>query len=219
MFLLKKSYHLKSTPSRALNNKLFNSPKILWEEKASNFLVKNSLPKISGPWKLMLLGDGSPTRHLQLLTNQETKIKLISMQLDPLSTQEGPTELNQLNGPLIRRQVWIKSNNKNLAWAESWWNADQVSENLKAKEEPIWKNLTQDRSELFREVDRISLVNAKWLEDQFCFKGPFWSRNYRFFRDKKPLTIIREVFNPNLETLLGYSGIKEFTKLYSSSSS
>jgi len=166
----------------------------------------------------MLLGDGSPTRHLQLLTNQETKIKLISMQLDPLSTQEGPTELNQLNGPLIRRQVWIKSNNKNLAWAESWWNTDQVSENLKAKEEPIWKNLTQDRSELFREVDRISLVNAKWLEDQFCFKGPFWSRNYRFFRNKKPLTIIREVFNPNLETLLGYSGIKEFTKLYSSSS-
>jgi len=50
--------------------------------------VKNSLPKISGPWKLMLLGDGSPTRHLQLLTNQETKIKLISMQLDPLSLKK-----------------------------------------------------------------------------------------------------------------------------------
>ena len=166
----------------------------------------------------MLLGDGSPTRHLQLLTNQETKIKLISMQLDPLYSQEGPKELNQLNSPLIRRQVWIKNNNKNLAWAESWWNAEQVSENFKAKEDPIWKNLTQDRSELFREVDRISLVNAKWLEDQFCFKGPYWSRNYRFFRNKKPLTIIREVFNPHLENLLGSSGIKEFTNLYSSSS-
>ena len=47
----------------------------------------------------MLLGDGSPTRHLQLLTNQETKIKLIAMKLDPLSSQEGPKELNQLNGP------------------------------------------------------------------------------------------------------------------------
>ena len=76
----------------------------------------------------MLLGDGSPTRHLQLLTNQETKIKLISMQIDPLFIEEGPKELNQLNGPLIRRQVWIKNNNKNLAWAESWWNAEQVSE-------------------------------------------------------------------------------------------
>ncbi len=166
----------------------------------------------------MLLGDGSPTRHLQLLTNEETKINLISMQLDPLFSQEGPKELTQLNGPLIRRQVWIRNNNKNLAWAESWWNAEQVSENLKAKEEPIWKNLTQNRSELFREVDRISLVNSKWLEDQFCFRGPFWSRNYRFFRDKKPLTIIREVFNPHLESLLGSSGIEEFTNLYSSSS-
>ena len=202
----------------ALNNKLFNSPKILWEEKATAFLVANALPKISGAWKLMLLGDGSPTRHLQLLTNHETKIRLISMQIDPLFKKEGPREIDQLKEPLIRRQVWIRNQNKNLAWAESWWNSEQVSQNLKSKEEPIWKNLTQDRSELFREVDSISIVNSNWLEEQFCFEGPFWSRNYRFFRNKKPLTIIREVFNPLLETWLGPSGIQNFSNLYSSSS-
>ena len=202
----------------ALNNKLFNSPKILWEEKATAFLVSNALPKISGAWKLMLLGDGSPTRHLQLLTNHETKIRLISMQIDPLFEKEGPREIDQLKEPLIRRQVWIRNQNKNLAWAESWWNSQQVSQNLKSKEEPIWKNLTQDRSELFREVDSISIVNSNWLEEEFCFEGPFWSRNYRFFRNKKPLTIIREVFNPLLETWLGPSGIQNFSNLYSSSS-
>ena len=202
----------------ALNNKLFNSPKILWEEKATAFLVANALPKISGAWKLMLLGDGSPTRHLQLLTNHETKIRLISMQIDPLFEKEGPREIDQLQEPLIRRQVWIRNQNKNLAWAESWWNSEQVSQNLKSKEEPIWKNLTQDRSELFREVDSISIVNSNWLEEEFCFEGPFWSRNYRFFRNKKPLTIIREVFNPLLETWLGPSGIQNFSNLYSSSS-
>ncbi len=202
----------------ALNNKLFNSPKILWEEKATAFLVANALPKISGAWKLMLLGDGSPTRHLQLLTNHETKIRLISMQIDPLFKKEGPREIDQLKKPLIRRQVWIRNQNKNLAWAESWWNSEQVSQNLKSKEEPIWKNLTQDRSELFREVDSISIVNSNWLEEEFCFEGPFWSRNYRFFRNKKPLTIIREVFNPLLETWLGPSGIQNFSNLYSSSS-
>ena len=202
----------------ALNNKLFNSPKILWEEKATTFLVANALPKISGAWKLMLLGDGSPTRHLQLLTNHETKIRLISMQIDPLFKKEGPREIDQLKEPLIRRQVWIRNQNKNLAWAESWWNSEQVSQNLKSKEEPIWKNLTQDRSELFREVDSISIVNSNWLEEEFCFEGPFWSRNYRFFRNKKPLTIIREVFNPLLETWLGPSGIQNFSNLYSSSS-
>ena len=201
-----------------LNNKLFNSPKILWEEKATAFLVANALPKISGAWKLMLLGDGSPTRHLQLLTNHETKIRLISMQIDPLFKKEGPREIDQLKEPLIRRQVWIRNQNKNLAWAESWWNSEQVSQNLKSKEEPIWKNLTQDRSELFREVDSISIVNSNWLEEEFCFEGPFWSRNYRFFRNKKPLTIIREVFNPLLETWLGPSGIQNFSNLYSSSS-
>ncbi len=202
----------------ALNNKLFNSPKILWEEKATAFLVANALPKISGAWKLMLLGDGSPTRHLQLLTNYETKIRLISMQIDPLFEKEGPREIDQLKEPLIRRQVWIRNQNQNLAWAESWWNSEQVSQNLKSKEEPIWKNLTQDRSELFREVDSISIVNSNWLEEEFCFEGPFWSRNYRFFRNKKPLTIIREVFNPLLETWLGPSGIQNFSNLYSSSS-
>ena len=201
-----------------LHNKLFNSPKILWEEKATAFLVANALPKISGAWKLMLLGDGSPTRHLQLLTNHETKIRLISMQIDPLFEKEGPREIDQLKEPLIRRQVWIRNQNKNLAWAESWWNSEQVSQNLKSKEEPIWKNLTQDRSELFREVDSISIVNSNWLEEEFCFEGPFWSRNYRFFRNKKPLTIIREVFNPLLETWLGPSGIQNFSNLYSSSS-
>ena len=202
----------------SLNNKLFNSPEILWEEKAASFLVENSYPRISGSWKLMLLGDGSPTRHLQLLTNQETKINLISMKIDDLSNKEAPREIDQLRGPLIRRQVWIRNQNKNLAWAESWWNAEEVGQNLKSKEEPIWKNLTQDRSELFREVDSISLVTSKWLEKEFLFKGPFWSRNYRFFRNKKPLTIIREVFNPYLETWLGPSGIKEFTNLCSPSS-
>ena len=202
----------------ALNNKLFNSPKILWKEKATAFLVANALPEISGAWKLMLLGDGSPTRHLQLLTNHETKIRLISMQIDPLFKKEGPREIDQLKEPLIRRQVWIRNQNKNLAWAESWWNSEQVSQNLKSKEEPIWKNLTQDRSELFREVDSISIVNSNWLEEEFCLEGPFWSRNYRFFRNKKPLTIIREVFNPLLETWLGPSGIQNFSNLYSSSS-
>jgi len=63
-----------------------------------------------------------------------------------------------LNEPLIRRQVWIKNNNKKLAWAESWWNAEQVNENLKAKEEPIWKNLTQDRSELLEKLIEFHLL-------------------------------------------------------------
>ena len=166
----------------------------------------------------MLLGDGSPTRHLQLLTKQETKIELIGMNENNHFKGEGPKEIHQLKKPLIRRQVWIKNNERKLAWAESWWNIEQVKVNLTNKKEPIWKNLTQDRSELFREIDTIGLVKSNWLEKEFSCKGPFWSRNYRFFRSRKPLTIIREVFNPYIERWIGDSGINKFKNLYSSSS-
>ena len=195
------------------NNNLFNSPKILWEEKASVFLNNNSYPEILGAWKLMLLGDGSPTRHLQLLTKQETKIELIGMNLDNKLSKETPKEINQLTKPLIRRQVWIKNNDMTLAWAESWWNVEEVNMNLTNKKEPIWKNLTKDRSELFREVDTIAIVDSHWLQKEFSLKGPFWSRNYRFFRNKRPLTIIREVFNPFIQKWLGNSGIEGYLKL------
>tara|TARA_B100001989_G_scaffold74160_1_gene50738 strand:- start:12 stop:620 length:609 start_codon:yes stop_codon:yes gene_type:complete len=200
------------------NNNLFNSPEILWESSASVFLDKNKFPEIPGAWKLMLLGDGSPTRHLQLLTKKETKIELIGMNLDHELSKKTPIEINQLTKPLIRRQVWIKNNDITLAWAESWWNIDAVNTNLTNKKEPIWKNLTKDRSELFREVDTISIVDSHWLQKEFSFKGPFWSRNYRFFRNKKPLTIIREVFNPFIEKWLGNSGIEEYLNLQSTSS-
>ena len=90
--------------------------------------------------------------------------------------------------------------------------------NLPNKKEPIWKNLTKDRSELFREVDAISIVNSHWLQEEFSIKGPFWSRNYRFFRNKKPLTIIREVFNPNIEKWLGNSGLVGYLNLLSTAS-
>ena len=140
------------------------------------------------------------------------------MNIDDLNVKDAPKEISQLEKPLIRRQVWIKSEERTLAWAESWWNVKQVNINLTNTKDPIWKNLTKDRSELFREVDTLSLVNSQWLEEEFDLKGPFWSRNYRFFRNKRPLTIIREVFNPCIETWLGDSGIKGFKNLFPSSS-
>jgi len=177
----------------------------------------NQLPEIPGAWKLMLLGDGSPTRHLQLLTKKETKVNLIGMDIEQLSIKDAPDEINQLKTPLIRRQVWIENEDITLAWAESWWNIEQVRLSLTNTKDPIWKNLTKDRSELFREVDAISIVNSPWLTKKFKDKGPFWSRNYRFFRNKKPLTIIREVFNPAIEKWLGNGNIDNFSNLYSSS--
>ncbi len=151
----------------------------------------------------MLLGDGSPTRHLHLLTGHPVKVKLIAMEIERTLSKETPIEVRELEPPLIKRQVWLICGQQTLAWAESWWNAKEADKHLQNKNQPIWKSLTQDKSELFREVDGLALANAIWLEKEFQHKGPFWCRHYRFFRHSKELTVIREVFNPELELWLG----------------
>ncbi len=161
--------------------------------------------KLSGAWQLMLLGDGSPTRHLSLLTGEEVKIELIGMALDPYPNHTAPKEINELQPPLLKRQVWLKCGSQTLAWAESWWNQKEAEHHMQNSNQPIWHSLTQGRSELFREVDGLALVQSDWLEARFKQKAPFWSRHYRFFRDQKELTVIREVFNPMLEKWLGNS--------------
>ncbi|KGG13706.1 hypothetical protein EV05_0364 [Prochlorococcus sp. MIT 0601] len=163
----------------------------------------NVSQKLSGPWQLMLLGDGSPTRHLNLLTGEKVKVKLIAMQSEQQGCKGAPIEIEELKPPLLRRQVWLRCGSQTLAWAESWWNQKEAERHLKNKEQPIWDSLTKGRSELFREVDGLALVNASWLEKEFKKEGPFWSRHYRFFRQEKELTVIREVFNPELEMWLG----------------
>jgi hypothetical protein len=75
--------------------------------------------------------------------------------------------------------------------------------NLQQRDQPIWRSLTSNRAELFREVDGVAQVQAAWLEQRFGRPGPFWCRHYRFFRAGQPLTVIREVFSPALEHWLG----------------
>ncbi len=198
---------MKTTKDKA--SFLLTPLEIIWEAPSNAVLSGDGPKEVSGPWKLMLLGDGSPTRHLRLLTGSEVQVQLIAMEEDLNSSNNAPKEVAELTLPLLRRQVWLQCGSETLAWAESWWNQKEAELHLKNKDEPIWRSLTQGRSELFREVDGLALVTASWLEQGFSSQGPFWSRHYRFFRQARELTVIREVFSPELETWLGATPRKE----------
>ena len=58
--------------------------------------------QLPGPWRLMLLGDGSPTRHLRLLTGQPVAVDLIGMTPEPLDHPDAPPEVKELTPPLLR---------------------------------------------------------------------------------------------------------------------
>ena len=182
---------------------LLPSPGFLWQATAGD---RQDIPaggELSGPWKLLLLGDGSPTRHLQLLTGFPVEIELIAMAAEPGGCAGAPPEVAHLAEPLLRRQVWLACGERTLGWAESWWNQAEAEAHLQDRRLPIWRSLTAGRAELFREVDGFGQVQEAWLEERFGCAGPFWSRHYRFFRQSRELTVIREVFSPALERWLG----------------
>ena len=97
-----------------------HSPEVIWKASKESVLSGKGNPKLSGAWQLMLLGDGSPTRHLKLLTGHEVAIKVISMATENNNEIGVPEEVNELEPPLIRRQVWLTCGDLTLAWAESW---------------------------------------------------------------------------------------------------
>lgn len=182
---------------------LLPSPRLLWQAPLAEVLAASAGRQLSGAWKLLLLGDGSPTRHLQLLTGQPVEVELIAMAPDPGNDPLIPAEVGELRAPLLRRQVWLNCGGLTLGWAESWWNQGEADRHLRDRHQPIWRSLTSGRAELFREVDGLAQVQASWLEERFSVPGPFWSRHYRFFRAGRELTVIREVFSPVLEQWLG----------------
>ena len=90
------------------NQSQLSSPEVIWKASKENVLSGKGNQKLSGPWQLMLLGDGSPTRHLKLLTGHEVAIKVISMGRENKNNNGVPEEVNELDPPLLRRQVWLK---------------------------------------------------------------------------------------------------------------
>ncbi|ARV57253.1 chorismate lyase [Nostocales cyanobacterium HT-58-2] len=168
--------------------------------------VKQGLPhtQLAPTWQMLLLGDGSPTRHLQLLTGERTEVDLIEMSDIAMDSDGAPEAIQLLPGPRVRRQVWLRTaSGQRLAYATSWWKAKQVDEYLQNRSLPIWASLSRQRTELYREIRGIHYGKSAFLESAFGQPSGLWGRYYLFWHQGQPLTLIYEVFSPYLRKYLG----------------
>ncbi len=168
--------------------------------------VQQGLPhsQLAPAWQILLLGDGSPTRHLQLLTGEPTEVDVIDMSLVGMDADRAPDLINMVPGPRLRRQVWLRTaSGQRLAYATSWWEASHVDEYLQNRSLPIWASLTRLRTELYRDVQGLYYGHSAALEAAFGESGPFWGRHYLFWHHGQPFTLIYEVFSPYLTRYLG----------------
>ncbi len=169
-------------------------------------VVQKGLPhsQLAPAWQILLLGDGSPTRHLQLLTGEPTEVDVIDMSPIGMNPDGAPDLIEAVPAPRLRRQVWLKKESgQRLAYATSWWEASHVDEYLQNRSIPIWASLARLRTELYRDVQGVYYGNSPELEEAFGEKGPFWGRHYLFWHHHQPFTLIYEVFSPYLTKYLG----------------
>lgn len=174
-------------------------------------LVKIGLPhsQLAPTWQILLLGDGSPTQHLRLLTGEAIQVDVIDMSFIGSKNDDAPKGIETVSEPRLRRQVWLKTaSGQRLAYATSWWDANHVDEYLQNKSLPIWESLSRLHTELYRDIQGIYYGHSKALELEFEEKGAFWGRHYLFWHQGKPLTLIYEVFSPYLRKYLGDFSLK-----------
>lgn len=174
-----------------------------WQSPADILDHGRPFSLLSPSWKLLLLSDGSVTRHLQVLTSQAIEVDVISMALTADDLDSAPAFLELIPGPRLRRQVWLRTvSGQRLAYAASWWEASRIDQHIKVKSLPIWASLAAQKAELYREIRLLQLGHSAALADAFGCQGPFWGRYYFFWNQQQPLTLIYEVFSPELQRFL-----------------
>jgi chorismate lyase len=186
----------------------WHSLKPIWQGGEAE--VTKGLPhsQLAPAWQILLLGDGSPTRHLQLVTGEPTEVDVIDMSSIGMADDNAPAQIVAVPGPRIRRQVWLRTaSGQRLAYATSWWEAAHVDEYLQNRSLPVWASLARLRTELYRDVQGIYYGNSPALEAAFEESGPFWGRHYLFWHHQQPFTLIYEVFSPYLTKYLGKMGV------------
>ncbi|MEL6439489.1 MAG: chorismate lyase [Cyanobacteria bacterium J06621_8] len=169
-------------------------------------VVQRGVPhqQLAPTWQMLLLGDGSPTHLLQLLTGEPTEVDVLDMSIIGQGDDGAPEEIAAITEPRLRRQVWLRTaSGQRLAYAASWWNGSIVDDYLQNRSLPIWRSLSTMHTELYRDVRGVHYGNCAALEEAFGYQSPFWGRHYLFWHDRQPLTLIYEVFSPYLAQYLG----------------
>lgn len=127
-----------------------------------------------------------------------------------------PEVMKHIEGPRIRRRVWLQNNlGDTYAYAISWWNEARYREVMSDRTLPIGATLSTTKLEVHREI--LSVFSGRNHHLQASFQhldgdagkaawtgaSSIWARTYLMSNAGKPLSLICEVFNPSLQLLLG----------------
>lgn len=140
-------------------------------------------------WQLVLLSDGSFTQNLNSIIGQKININLIRQHL--------------INNNQVIRQVWIEDLYKNkMAFAESYWEKNEIKQSKLSHFRPIGKSMINDELDISKKIHNINYGYNFFIEKTLAIKHPILSKEYIIQYNNKPLTTIKEFFSSHLDTIL-----------------
>ena len=191
------------------------SPSVWRGDEPAALAPDSPLSSLPPPWKVLLLSDGSVTRHLQLLTGAPPTVEVLEMsRLAPGASAGLPDGADLLVPPLTQRRVVLKhgGTGEALVYAASWWNEGAAAAALgAAPSAQMWTSLAATRAELYRDIRAVYLGGCPFLEGVLgeeegsddASRRLLWGRHYLFWKEGAPLTVVYEVFSPALQAWLG----------------
>lgn len=199
----------------------------VWTDQSPNYPSASDaavtlMGELSPAWKMLLLSDGSVTRHVELLTGGQVAIDCVEMRTHAdltsliVGEEEGEggekkenslalADAMRIPRPAVQRQVFLYSGavpDVPCVYAVSWWNQTKAEEFLTDVSSPIWANLSAHKTELHREVRALYRGHSAELERAMGCEGPFWGRHYQFWHQGEVLTVIFEAFSNDLDDFL-----------------
>jgi chorismate lyase len=183
----------------------------MWQGSETD--IRQGLPfnLLSPTWQMFLLGDGAPTRHLQLLTQSDISVDVIAMTEIGDNDDHAPSDISLIAGPRIRRQIWLRSQKTGeiFSHATSWWSVATMQKYLQDPSLPIWVSLNQKYTELYRDLKGIYKGACPQLAEAFGYPevDSFWGRHYLLWHGGEPITMLYEVYSPAIGKYLGSSSL------------
>ena len=183
----------------------------IWQGNEAD--IRQGLPfnLLAPTWQMFLMGDGAPTRHLQLLTQSDICVDVVAMTAIGDDDDQAPADIAAIAAPRIRRQIWLRSQKTGevFSHATSWWSEATMKKYLKDPSLPIWVSLNQKYTELYRDLKGIYKGHCPNVAATFGVDADstYWGRHYLLWHGGEPITMIYEIYSPTISKYLGSSSL------------
>lgn len=183
----------------------------MWQGREED--IRKGLPfnLLSPTWQMFLMGDGAPTRHLQLLTQSDISVEVLAMTNIADDHDNAPSDISLIAAPRIRRQIFLRSQKTGeiFSHATSWWSEAAMQKYLKDPSLPIWVSLNQKYTELYRDLKGIYKGVCPNLASAFGYPETetYWARHYLLWHGGEPITMLYEIYSPAIGKYLGSSSL------------